>query len=190
MLTHIWPIILGRRKHRLLGKILADEKDEGAKYWLGPAGEGSSRGTMAQSAGNPKNPDPPQFIILPHHRCWIPIEHYCAHITLAPLTVFQCSFKGNEHSVGICSVRFIVHHPPLLLPFKCQQMALLEYHRVPSSLHHRLCHPGWHMLFVNCYFQKEVPSTIFAISHHNFFGNLLRAWWQVDINSLQLLDNM
>ena len=114
MLTHIWPIILGRRKHRLLGKILADEKDEGAKYWLGPAGEGSSRGTMAQSAGNPKNPDPPQFIILPHHHhpCWILAEHYCAHITLAPLTVFQCSFKGNEHSVGICSVRFIVHHPP------------------------------------------------------------------------------
>ena len=96
----------------LVGQNIGRQWRRGCKILTRPAGEGSSRGTMAQSAGNPKNPDPPQFIILPHHHRWIPTEQYCAHITLAPLAVFRCSFKGNEHSVGICSVRFIVHHPP------------------------------------------------------------------------------
>ena len=67
MLTHLWA-----------GQLYLDGANivSWAKYWssvqnidstqLAEWGdEGSSEGTMTQLEGNPKNPDPPQFIILP-----------------------------------------------------------------------------------------------------------------------------
>ena len=75
----VWKVVL---THLCAGQLYLDRANiaSWAKYWSSVQNidshqlvewgdEGSFEGTMTQLEGNPKNPDPPQFIILPAPCC-------------------------------------------------------------------------------------------------------------------------
>ena len=137
MLTHLCrPIIFVRRKHCESGKILV----LGAKYWLSTSwwsDEGSSEGTMTQLEGNPKNPDNLlNLLYCPRLAGWLLGEH-CISWMPAHGSTPRFWKESTEWLVG----PYVHAREGLLwaivsphLPFKCRQMASLQYHRVPSCV--------------------------------------------------------
>ena len=140
MLTHLCrPIIFVRRKHCESGKILV----LGAKYWLSTSwwsDEGSSEGTMTQLEGNPKNPDNLlNLLYCPRLAGWLLGEHCISWMPAAQQ--YSTGFGKNPQSSEWLVGPYVHAREGLLwaivsphLPFKCQQMASLQYHRVPSCV--------------------------------------------------------
>ena len=154
VLTHLWAgqLYLVRANIASWAKYWSSVQNIDSAQLVEWGDEGSFEGTMTQLEGNPKNPDPSQFIILPAPCCslvaslgaqcsaihWMG-QHIVQHISVFWKKHSYVAIEGwSGHIMDMLGRVYCAPPTSPHLPFKCQQMASLQYHTVPS-LHRHLC---------------------------------------------------